>query len=145
MDVNNKYTSKYLDISNEPLYPFGFGLSYTTFEYGEPVLNKKEMTEAEVLTVSIDVKNTGKYKGEEVVQLYIRDLVASVARPVKELKAFQKIELEAGQSKTVTFEISSKELSFYRADMSFGVEKGKFILMIGSNSRDTKNIDFMLN
>ncbi len=145
MDVNNKYTSKYLDISNEPLYPFGFGLSYTTFEYGEPMLNKKEMTEAEVLTVSIDVKNTGKYKGEEVVQLYIRDLVASVARPVKELKAFQKIELEAGQSKTVTFEISSKELSFYRADMSFGVEKGKFILMIGSNSRDTKNIDFMLN
>jgi len=145
LNPNDKYTSKYLDISNEPLYPFGFGLSYTTFEYGEPVLNKKEITENETLTVSIEIKNTGNYKGEEVVQLYLKDCVASVARPIKELKAFQKIVLNAGESKKVVFEISTKELSFYRADMSFGVEKGKFTIMIGTNSRDTKNVDFMLN
>ncbi len=144
MDPNNKYSSKYLDISNEPLYPFGFGLSYTQFEYGELSLSKNEISENETLTVKISIKNTGKFKGKEVVQLYIRDLVASVSRPVKELKAFQKIELEAGESKMLEFKISTKELSFYKADMSFGYEKGEFEILIGGNSRDTKNVKFLL-
>jgi beta-glucosidase len=143
-DANNKYTSKYLDIANEPLYPFGFGLSYTTFEYSDLTLSTKEITSDDSLLVSITIKNTGKYTGTEVVQLYIRDLVASVSRPVKELKGFQKITLQSGAEKTITFKITADQLSFYQADMSYGYESGEFTVFIGGNSRDTKDANFIL-
>jgi beta-glucosidase len=135
-DPNNKYTSKYLDIPNDPLYPFGFGLSYTTFEYGDISMNNSSF--------SVRVTNTGKVGGTETVQLYIRDLVGSVTRPVKELKGFQKITLGPGEFKDVMFELKPEDLSFYRKDMTFGPEPGKFKAFIGSNSRDVKEADFEL-
>jgi beta-glucosidase len=143
-DANNKYTTKYLDVSNEPLYPFGFGLSYTTFAYDEIELSKSSIGLEETLTVSINVANTGDFDGEEVVQMYIRDKVASVSRPVKELKGFKKINLKKGESQKVSFEIGLEALSFYRADMSFGAEKGDFEVMIGGSSVDTKSASFSL-
>ncbi len=144
MDANNKYTSKYLDESNEPLYPFGYGLSYTTFTYGDISLSSPQITQQDELKVTCKVTNTGKRAGEEVVQLYIHDLVGSVTRPVKELKNFQKIMLQPGESKEITFTITQHDLSFYRKDMSFGVEPGKFEVYIGGNSRDLKKAAFML-
>ncbi|MDP2236987.1 MAG: glycoside hydrolase family 3 N-terminal domain-containing protein [Bacteroidales bacterium] len=143
-EANNKYTTKYLDVTNEPLYPFGFGLSYTTFAYGEVELSKSAIGENETLTASVNITNTGSYAGEEVIQLYIHDKVASVARPVKELKGFKKISLQPGESQKVSFEIGMEALSFYRADMSFGVERGDFEVMIGGNSVDTKSAFFSL-
>lgn len=143
-DPNNKYTSKYLDESNEPLYPFGFGLSYTTFSYGDVTLDKNTITPEDELTVTCKVTNTGSVDGEEVVQLYLRDLVGSVTRPVKELKGFQKFMLKAGESKDVTFKLTNKDLSFYRKDMTFGSEPGKFEIFIGGNSRDVKRAEFLL-
>lgn len=144
MDRNNKYTSKYLDEENDPLYPFGFGLSYTTFTYGEVKLNKEIITSNEDFSVSCKVTNTGKRAGAEVVQLYIRDLVGSVTRPVKELKNFQKILLQPGETKDVSFTINNMDLAFYRKDMSFGTEAGKFEVFIGSNSRDVMKATFEL-
>lgn len=141
-DANNKYTSKYLDVPNEPLYVFGYGLSYTTFDYSPIRLTDNTMRSGETITLSVDVTNTGEYDGEEVVQLYIRDLVASVSRPVKELKGFQKIHLKAGESKTVKFEIDEQMLSFYRKDMSYGAEPGTFQVFVGGNSRDTQTAEF---
>jgi beta-glucosidase len=143
-DPDNKYTSKYLDVTNEPLYPFGYGLSYTSFDYGNITLNKKEMTGDNELMVICRVTNTGKKAGEEVVQLYIRDIVGSVTRPVKELKAFQKIMLSAGESRDIVFTINKDALSFYRQDMTFGPETGKFQVFVGGNSRDLKKADFEL-
>ncbi|SKC87643.1 beta-glucosidase BglX [Ohtaekwangia koreensis] len=144
MDANNKYTSKYLDESNEPLYPFGYGLSYTTFTYGDISLSSPQITQQDELKVSCKVTNTGKRAGEEVVQLYIHDLVGSVTRPVKELKNFQKIMLQPGESKEITFTLTQHDLSFYRKDMSFGVEPGKFEVYIGGDSRDLKKGIFIL-
>jgi len=144
MNPNDKYTSKYLDVSNEPLYPFGFGLSYTTFKYSEPTLNSTEILATDTLKVSIEISNTGKYTGEETVQLYIKDLVATVARPVKELKAFKKVKIKAGESQKIEFSITAADLSFYRADMSFGTEPGEFTVMVGTNSNETKNVNFKL-
>jgi beta-glucosidase len=144
MDANNKYTSKYLDESNEPLYPFGYGLSYTSFTYGDISLSSPQITQQDELKVTCKVTNTGKRAGEEVVQLYIHDLVGSVTRPVKELKNFQKIMLQPGESKEITFTITQHDLSFYRKDMSFGVEPGKFEVYIGGNSRDLKKTGFEL-
>jgi beta-glucosidase len=135
-DANNKYTSKYLDIPNDPLYPFGFGLSYTSFQYGDISMNNNSF--------SVRVTNTGKVGGTETVQLYIRDLVGSVTRPVKELKGFQKITLGPGEFKDVVFELKPEDLSFYRKDMTFGPEPGKFKAFIGTNSRDVKETDFEL-
>ncbi|HVE61485.1 MAG TPA: beta-glucosidase BglX, partial [Chitinophagaceae bacterium] len=109
-DANQKYTSKYLDVPNTPLYPFGYGLSYTTFSYGDVQLSKSSISSAEVVNASITVTNTGNYDGEETVQLYIQDVVASVAQPVKELKGFQKIILLRGESKTVSFTININDL-----------------------------------
>ncbi len=142
MDRNNKYTSKYLDEENEPLYPFGFGLSYSTFEYGDVKLSKDVMTGAEAFTVTCSVTNTGKVAGEEVVQLYIRDLVGSVTRPVKELRKFQKILIAPGATKEVSFTLDGTDLSFYRKDMTFGFEPGKFQVFVGGNSRDVKAAAF---
>jgi beta-glucosidase len=143
-DAGINTSSKYIDSPNEPLYIFGFGLSYTGFEYSDLTTDRREIGEGEKLNVSVKVTNTGKRAGEEVVQLYIRDQVASVTRPVKELKGFRKIMLQPGTSATVTFSISSRDLGFYRKDMSFGTEKGKFTVYIGGNSRDTISADFLL-
>ncbi len=139
-----KFQSNYLDVSNEPLYPFGFGLSYTEFGYDEVKLSAREITSADSLLVSIDVTNQGNRDGSEVVQLYIRDLVGSVTRPVKELKAFQKISLKAGETKTVKFTLGMKDLSFYNSDLKFVAEPGKFQVFVGGNSRDVKQADFLL-
>ncbi|HWA34127.1 MAG TPA: beta-glucosidase BglX [Cyclobacteriaceae bacterium] len=142
MDKNNKYTSKYLDEENEPLYPFGFGLSYTSFEYGNVKVSKPIVAKDESFTVSCTLKNTGIRDGEEVVQLYIRDMVGSVTRPVRELKDFQKVMLKAGESKEITFTIEPSDLFFFRQDMSYGLEPGKFKVFVGGNSRDTKEGEF---
>jgi beta-glucosidase len=144
MDKNNKYTSKYLDESNDPLYPFGYGLSYTTFSYGDLKLGATEITAQDSITVTCSVTNTGKFPGTEIVQLYIRDLVGSVTRPVKELKGFQKISLTPGESRLVSFTLTVNDLSFYKRDMTFGTEPGKFHVFVGGNSRDTKQAEFTL-
>lgn len=137
-DPNSKWTSKYIDMPNTPLYPFGYGLSYTTFEYSEPKPNKTTFKKGEPLRISVTVRNTGKRAGEEVAQLYVRDLVASVTRPVRELKGFQKIMLAPGETKTIEFTLNDTDFSFYRKDMSFGSEPGDFDIMAGGNSMDTK-------
>ncbi len=139
-----KFRSNYLDVSNDPVYPFGYGLSYTEFSYGDLKLNKTEMTSQDSITVTIDVTNKGQRDGSEVVQLYIRDLVGSVTRPVKELKGFQKIAFKAGETKTVKFTIRNADLSFYNSELTFGSEPGKFEVFVGSNSRDLKKVEFEL-
>lgn len=139
-----KFRSNYLDVSNDPVYPFGFGLSYTQFQYGDLKLDKKEMTTSDSLTVSVTLTNTGSREGAEVVQLYIRDMVGSVTRPVKELKAFEKVMLKAGESREVNFILSANDLSFYRKDLSFGTEPGTFTVFVGGNSRDVKEAVFEL-
>ena len=138
----DKFTSKYLDVPNSPLYPFGFGLSYTTFEYSGIGLSSNEMFPNETLTATVTVTNTGERFGEEVVQLYIRQLVGSITRPVKELKAFEKIGLEAGQSKEAVFELTWKDLAFYNTQNEFKAEPGKFHLFIGTNSYDLQKVSF---
>jgi beta-glucosidase len=143
-DVLDKYKSRYLDISNDPLYPFGFGLSYTTFVYSEVGLSAKEISSQDKITVTCKVSNTGAVAGEEVVQLYVQDVVGSVTRPVKELKRFQKIKLMPGESKEVSFTLTSDDLSFYRRDMTWGTEPGQFNVFVGGNSRDVKKTDFVL-
>jgi beta-glucosidase len=137
-----KFRTNYIDVPNEPLWPFGFGLSYTKYDYGDIVLDKTELTDGQELKASITVRNTGSYDGAEVVQLYIRDLVGSITRPVKELKGFQKVHLKAGEQKTITFTIQPEDLAFYHEDMSFFAEKGDFVLMIGTNSSDTQSTGF---
>ena len=139
-----KFRSNYIDIDNEPLYPFGFGLSYTTFSYSDITLDKTSMTDKGELTATVTVTNTGKRDGAEVVQLYIRDLVGSVTRPVKELKGFEKIFLKAGESKKVSFKIIPELLKFYNYNLDFVCEPGDFEVMIGRNSRDVKKAAFKL-
>lgn len=141
-DAEHKYTSKYIDIPNTPLYPFGYGLSYTTFSYSNIVLDKKSINRDEIINASVDVSNTGKYEGEEVVQLYIRDEYASVTRPVKELKGFQKINLKPGDTKKINFKITPDMLSFLNAEMKPVVEAGTFTVMIGGNSVDLIEASF---
>jgi beta-glucosidase len=140
----DKYKSRYLDVSNEPLYPFGFGLSYTTFTYSDVKLSAANISSGDKLTVACRVTNSGSKAGEEIVQLYVQDVVGSVTRPVKELKGFQKIMLQAGESKDVTFTLSSSDLSFYRLDMTYGTEPGEFNVFVGGNSRDVKKAEFIL-
>lgn len=139
-----KFRSNYIDIDNEPLYPFGFGLSYTTFFYSDVTLDKTSMTDKGGLTATVTVTNTGKRDGAEVVQLYIRDLVGSVTRPVKELKGFEKIFLKAGESKKVSFKITPELLKFYNYNLDFVCEPGDFEIMIGRNSQDVKKATFKL-
>lgn len=141
-DAEDKYTSKYLDSPNTPLYPFGYGLSYTTFNYKNIKADKTRINKNDFVTVSVDVTNTGELQGEEVVQLYIQDEFASVTRPVKELKGFQKIYLEPGEIKTVKFRITSDMLSFLNKDLKPVIEPGKFNVMIGGNSIDLISISF---
>lgn len=143
-DEFQKFRSNYLDSPNSPLFPFGYGLSYTTFGYSEVSLNKTTITVNEILEAKVTVANTGNYDGEEVVQLYIRDVVTSITRPVKELKGFQKIFLKAGESKEVSFTLSEEDLKFYNYDLDFVAEPGEFIVFIGGNSEDVKQARFLL-
>ena len=133
-----KFRSNYIDVSNDPLYPFGYGLSYTTFSYGEIKLSQADPKGDQTITASVEVKNNGKFDGEEVVQLYIRDVVGSVTRPVKELKGFQKVALKAGETQTISFTITPEALKFYNSDLKYDWEAGEFQVMIGGNSRDVK-------
>ncbi|MDD7887533.1 beta-glucosidase BglX [Flavivirga sp. 57AJ16] len=129
-----KFKSNYLDVRNEPLYPFGYGLSYTNFDYSNLKLNKTSINRDSEITVSVDVTNSGNYDGKEVVQLYIRDIVGSVTRPVKELKGFKKVMIKKGETQTVTFTISNKDLKFYNYDLDFVAEPGDFEVFVGTNS-----------
>ncbi|PHN06850.1 glycosyl hydrolase [Flavilitoribacter nigricans DSM 23189 = NBRC 102662] len=134
MDPNNKYTSKYLDIPNTPLYPFGYGLSYTTFAYSNLKVDQSEFRAGESLTVSVQLANTGKRTGKETVQLYIRDLVGSTTRPLRELKAFRQVALDAGESQTVSFELEPETFKFFDAKMEFRAEPGDFEIYVGGDS-----------
>jgi beta-glucosidase len=136
-----KYRSNYLDESNDPLYPFGYGLSYTSFEYGAVTLSKTKLKGEEKLTATVTLQNKGKYAGEEVVQLYISDPVASVTRSVKDLKGFQKVMLQPGESKTIRFEIGTDKLSFFNSDLKKVWEPGKFIVHIGTNSSNVHSAE----
>ncbi|NDV57039.1 beta-glucosidase BglX [Bacteroides sp. 519] len=137
-DENNKFTSKYLDIPNEALFPFGFGLSYTTFEYGDIALNKTKLSGNDKLTASVTLTNTGGMAGEEVVQLYIKDPVATISRPVKELKNFRKVMLQPGEKKEIIFEVTSEDLKFYNSELFYDWEPGEFEIQIGTNSCHVK-------
>lgn len=139
-----KFRSNYLDVSNDPLYPFGFGLSYTNFSYSDIKLNSSSLKAGQKISASVTVTNTGNRTGKEVVQLYIRDIVGASTRPVKELKGFQKIELKAGESKTVSFDITVDDLKYYNYDLKYVAEPGDFKVFIGGNSRDVKEANFKL-
>jgi beta-glucosidase len=128
---------KYFDDAKEYLYPFGYGLSYTTYEYSNLTLDPLSFKKGDSTNVTITVKNTGKVAGDEIIQLYIRDLVSSVTRPVKELKGFRKVHLNPGEEKRVTFYISDKHLAMYNENMDFVVEPGEFKVMVGSSSRNS--------
>ena len=130
----------YLFDTTEPLWPFGYGLSYTTFEIEGPRLDRSAIGVGETATLSVDVVNTGEMSGDEVVQLYIRDLVSSVTRPVKELKGFHRVHLEAGDRQTVQFRVGTEQLQFYDRKMQRVVEPGEFELMVGSSSQDLKAV-----
>lgn len=135
-----KFKSNYIDVTNDPLYPFGYGLSYTTFHYGTIRLSDTIAKGNQSITASVNVTNSGSRDGEEVVQLYIRDVVGSITRPVKELKGFQKVKLKAGETKTITFTITPKDLKFYNYDLKYDWEAGDFEIMIGPNSRDVEKV-----
>jgi beta-glucosidase len=141
-DVN--YVSAYVDLPNSPKFAFGYGLSYTTFEYSKFKLSKTQMQANEKIEVFVTITNTGSYDGEEVVQLYIRDMVASVVRPVKELKGFQKIFLKKGERKEVKFILSTDDLKFYNNELKYAAEPGEFKIMIGSNSAELQSLSFWL-
>ncbi|MCF8226551.1 MAG: glycoside hydrolase family 3 C-terminal domain-containing protein [Bacteroidales bacterium] len=143
-DADNKYTSKYLDVPNEPLYPFGYGLSYSEIRYSNLELNTHEISFTDTLQVSVTVSNEGPYAAEEIVQLYTRDLIGSVTRPVKELKDFTKIKLAAGEKQVVTFFLTADDLRFYDIDMNFIAEPGDFLVMTGPHSADLLSAEFKL-
>ena len=140
-----KYTSNYLDVPNDALFPFGYGLSYTTFEYSPMTLSSNSMTAGSTIKASVTVTNTGSREGAEVVQFYIRDMVGSIARPVQELKGFERINLKPGESRTVTFTIDQELLKFYNKDLDYVCEPGDFEAMIGPNSRDVQRKAFRLS
>ena len=139
-----KFRSNYLDVPNTPLYPFGYGLGYTTFDYSPVRLSANTLTGDGSLTATVTVKNTGSREGTETVQLYIRDLVGSVSRPVKELKGFERITLAPGESRDVTFTVTPEMLKFYNFNLDFVNEPGDFDLMVGPNSAEVSTARFTL-
>ncbi|WP_237708916.1 beta-glucosidase BglX [Gillisia marina] len=139
-----KFRSNYIDERNEPLFPFGYGLSYTNFKYDNLKLSPEQLEENGTLEVSVTIQNTGNYDGKEVVQLYIRDLVGSITRPVKQLKGFQKIQLKKGETKTVSFKLTAEDLKFYNYDLDFVAEPGEFEVFVGTNSEETLKSKFEL-
>jgi beta-glucosidase len=141
---DQKFTSKYLDIPNSPLYPFGYGLSYTRFEYSGLSVDKDTIAFGEPLTVTVRVRNSGDRDGIEVVQLYVRDVAASVTRPAKELKGFRRLPLKAGEEKTVSFTLTSGDLRFYDREMRFTAEPGAFRIFVGRNAEETLEGRFYL-
>jgi beta-glucosidase len=143
-DPNTKWNSRYQDVVNPPQYPFGYGMSYTTFTYDSIHLLKKEFSFQDTIQVSVNVKNTGAMEGEEIVQVYVRDLVGSVTRPVKELKGFEKIKLGVGENKNVIFKLTAKDLAFHTADMTFKAEPGVFWIMVGPDSERLQKQEILL-
>ncbi len=143
-ELYSRFRSNYLDVINSPLYPFGYGLSYTSFDYGDIKLSSPEIAMNGKLTASVTVKNSGLRDGKEIVQLYIRDVYSTSTRPVKELKAFQKISLKAGESREVTFDLTTEDLKYYNHDLAYVCEPGDFEVMIGPNSRDVKTVKLTL-
>ncbi|RLQ96614.1 glycoside hydrolase family 3 N-terminal domain-containing protein [Falsibacillus albus] len=143
-DAQERYVSQYLDIPNEPLFPFGYGLSYTTFSYSEAALSTDTLHPDASVTLTVNVQNTGELAGEEVVQLYIRDLSGEVVRPLKELKAFKKILLQPGESAEVKFTINEEMLKYYHSNLEFNSDPGKFIASVGPNSKELKECTFEL-
>lgn len=140
-----KFRSNYLDVDNEPLYPFGYGLSYTTFEYGKPTLSANTMSrDGGHITLSVPVTNTGRYDADEIVQLYVRDMEGSVSRPVKELKGFKRVSLKKGEATLVSFTITPEALKFYNQQLEYKNEPGEFEIMVGTNSRDVQTLKFTL-
>lgn len=139
----NRYASNYIDQSNEPLYPFGYGLSYTTFRYGGLQLSAERMPEGGQLKVTVPVTNTGRYDGVEVVQLYLHDVYAEIARPVKELKAFQRIFLKKGETRKVEFVLDDEDLKYYNSRLEYGYEPGEFEVMVGPDSRNVQRAAFV--
>ena len=140
----SKFTSNYLDVPNDPLFPFGYGLSYTSFEYSPMTLSSNTMNASGSIQAQVTVTNTGNREGAEVVQLYIRDMVGSIARPVQELKGFERITLKPGESRLVTFTIDAELLKFYNKDLNYVCEPGDFEVMVGPNSRDVQRLTFTL-
>jgi len=137
-----RYNSCYFDIPNEPLYPFGYGLSYTTYDYSDLSLSADKLAEGQSVTASVEVKNTGDRDGDEIVQLYIRDLISTESRPVKELKGFKKVHLKAGESAKVSFDITPDMLKWYycaNGKPELKYEPGEFEIMIGRSSDDVKS------
>jgi beta-glucosidase len=139
-----KFKSNYLDVSNSPLFPFGYGLSYTQFDYSNLQMSSAKLTSEGSIKASVDLKNTGNFDGEEVIQLYIRDVVASITRPMKELKGFKKEMIRKGETQTVAFEISEKDLRFYNSQLNFDSEPGEFEVFIGGNSDQLLKASFIL-
>jgi len=140
--VFNRYAGNYLDESNEPLYPFGYGLSYTDFVYSDLQISSETLPKNGELTVSVTVTNKGNYDGYETVQLYLRDIYAEIARPVKELKGFERIFLKSGESRDINFVITENDLKFYNSGLEYIYEPGEFDVMVGSNSRDVQTKRF---
>jgi beta-glucosidase len=146
-EANNRYTSKYLDVPWTPQFPFGYGLSYTQFKITNLQLSAKSVQEIrgnDTLMVSVDVENAGKRTGDEVVQLYIRDVAASMTRPVKELKGFKRVTLRPGEKIRVEFALTARELGFWNREMRFAVEPGEFKVMVGANSEDLTEATFVV-
>jgi beta-glucosidase len=143
-DSDLNYVSAYIDLPNSPKFPFGYGLSYTAFSYSDIKLSAPSFRPGQTLKAFITVTNTGKYDGTETVQLYTRDMVGSVVRPVKELKGFQQIVLKRGESKTLTFLLTANDLRFYNNDLKYTFEPGDFKIFIGTNSEDVQEASFTL-
>ena len=144
-NTDRNYVSAYIDLDNDPKFPFGYGLSYTQFKYADMNLSSTNLKGNQTLKISVNISNNGSYDGEEVVQLYIRDLFGKVVRPVKELKGFQKVFIKKGETKTVSFTLTPEDLKFYDDELNFDWEGGEFDIMVGTNSRDvqTKRINWL--